>query len=116
MCTSGGWRPAGEVITGDRVIGAEQQLLSGQQVQVVLGSLMGDGALSRNLRGRSGTRFRMGHGAAQAAYLDWKVSLLENIPHGRTSNAKGAVFADFTPLHEMGELRAVVYLCYCTSL
>jgi recombination protein RecA len=51
----------------------------------------------------------MGHGAAQAAYLDWKVSLLENIPHGRTSNAKGAVFADFTPLPELGELREVVY-------
>jgi recombination protein RecA len=107
--TPGGWRPAGELIPGDRVIVAEQQLLSGQQVQVVLGSLMGDGALSPNLRGRSGTRFRMGHGAAQAAYLDWKVSLLENIPHGRTSNAKGAVFADFTPLPELGELREVVY-------
>jgi recombination protein RecA len=107
--TPGGWRSAGELIAGDRVIIAEQQLLSAQQVQVVLGSLMGDGALSPNLRGRSGTRFRMGHGAQQAAYLDWKVSLLENIPHGRTSNAKGAVFVDFTPLPELGELREIVY-------
>ena len=107
--TPGGWRPTGELIAGDRVIVAEQQLLSAQQVQVVLGSLMGDGTLSPNLRGRSGTRFRMGHGAQQAAYLDWKVSLLENIPHGRTSNAKGAVFVDFTPLPELGELREIVY-------
>jgi recombination protein RecA len=51
----------------------------------------------------------MGHGARQREYLDWKVSLLENIPHSRTSNAKGAVFADFTPLAELGELRQVVY-------
>jgi recombination protein RecA len=107
--TPGGWRPAGELIAGDRVIVAEPQLLGAQQVQMILGSLMGDGALSPNLRGRSGTRFRMGHGAKQAAYLDWKVSLLENIPHCRTSNAKGAVFADFTPLPELGELREIVY-------
>ena len=51
----------------------------------------------------------MGHGAKQVAYLDWKVSLLDNIPHSRTSNAKGAVFADFTPLPELGELREIVY-------
>jgi len=107
--TPGGWRPAGELIPGDRVIVAEQQLLGAQQVQVILGSLMGDGALSPNLHGRSGTRFRMGHGAEQAAYLDWKMSLLENISHTRTSNAKGAVFADFTPLPELAELREIVY-------
>ena len=51
----------------------------------------------------------MGHGAKQAAYLDWKVSLLENIPHARTSNAKGSVFADFTPLPELSELPDAVY-------
>jgi recombination protein RecA len=107
--TPGGWRPAGELIPGDRVIVAEPQLLGAQQVQVILGSLMGDGALSPNLHGRSGTRFRMGQGAKQAAYLDWKVSLLENVPHCRTSNAKGAVFADFTPLSELGELCEIVY-------
>jgi recombination protein RecA len=107
--TPGGWRPAGELLPGDRVLVAEQQLLGAQQVQVILGSLMGDGVLSPNLRGRSGTRFRIGHGAKQAAYLDWKVSLLENIPHCKTSNPKGAVFADFTPLPELGELREIVY-------
>jgi recombination protein RecA len=37
------------------------------------------------------------------------VSLLENIPHSKTSNAKGAVFADFTPLPEMGVLQEAVY-------
>src|SRR5215813_10635926 len=107
--TPGHWRPAGELMPGDRVLVAEQQLLGGQQVQVILGSLMGDGALSPNLRGRSGTRFRMGHGAKQAAYLDWKVSLLGNIECCRTTNAKGAVFADFTPLPELAELHDAVY-------
>jgi recombination protein RecA len=107
--TPGGWRQAGELIPGDRVMVVEQQRLGEQQFQLILGSLMGDGNLSPNRRGRSGTRFRMGHGAKQAAYLDWKASLLGNIPHTGTVNAKGAVFADFTPLPELGELREAVY-------
>ncbi len=107
--TPGGYRPAGELIAGDRVITAEPKLLSDQQIQVILGSVMGDGSLSPNVRGRTGTRFRMGHGARQAAYLDWKVSLLGNIMCSRTTNAKGAVFADFTPLPELAELHDAVY-------
>ncbi len=107
--TAGGWRQAGELIPGDRVMVVEQQRLGEQQLQLILGSLIGDGNLSPNRRGRSGTRFRMGHGARQAAYLDWKASLLGNIPHARTVNVKGAVFADFTPLPELSELHEAVY-------
>jgi recombination protein RecA len=107
--TPGGWRPAGELITGDRLLVTEPHRLSDQQMQVILGSLMGDGNLSPNRRGRSGTRFRLGHGAKQVSYLDWKVSLLGNIECARTVNAKGAAFADFTPLPELGELHDVVY-------
>ena len=107
--TPGGWRPAGELIAGDRLLLAEPKRLSDQQLQLILGSLMGDGNLSPNRLSRSGTRFRMGHGAQQAAYLDWKVSLLGNIKCSRTTNAKGAVFADFTPLPELAELHDAVY-------
>ena len=107
--TPGGWREAGELIPGDRVALAEPWRLSGQQMEFILGALMGDGNLSPNPRGRSGTRFRMGHGAKQAAYLDWKVSLLGNIGCTLSSNAKGAVFADLTPLPELAELRQAVY-------
>jgi recombination protein RecA len=107
--TPGGWRAAGELTVGDRVVVIEPKRLSDQQMQLILGSLMGDGNLSPNRRGRSETRFRMGHGAKQAAYLDWKVSLLANIGCTRTSNAKGAVFADFTPLPELAEVHDAVY-------
>jgi len=107
--TPGGWREAGELIPGDRVALAEPWRLSGQQMELILGALMGDGSLSPNPRGRSGTRFRMGHGAKQAAYLDWKVSLLGNVGCTLSSNAKGAVFADLTPLPELAELREAVY-------
>ena len=107
--TPGGWCQAGELIPGDRVMVAEQQRLSKQQLQLILGSLMGDGNLSPNRRGRFGTRFRMGHGARQVTYLDWKATLLGNISHARTVNIKGAVFADFTPLPELSELHEAVY-------
>ena len=106
--TPGGWREAGELIAGDRVMASETHRLSDQQWQVVLGSLMGDGNLSPHRRDRNGVRFRLGHGAKQSAYLDWKVSLLGNIPVSRRTDARGAVFADFTPLPELGELQRAV--------
>ncbi|GIJ20250.1 hypothetical protein Vlu01_08740 [Micromonospora lutea] len=108
--TPGGWREAGELIAGDRVMLAESRRLSEQQWQVVLGSLMGDGALSPNRQDRSGVRFRLGHGAQQVDYLDWKISLLGNIGHSRRTDARGAAFVDFTPLPELDELRRAVYL------
>lgn len=108
--TPGGWREAGELIAGDRVMLTEPRRLSEQQWQVILGSLMGDGNLSPNRRDRSGVRFRLGHGAKQASYLDWKVSLLGNIERTRREDSRGAVFADFTPLAELGELQRAVYL------
>jgi recombination protein RecA len=108
--TPGGWREAGEMRAGDRVMLAQPHYLGEMQWQVILGSVMGDGNLSKPVRTTADSaRFRMGHGAKQAAYLDWKVSLLDNIPHCRTENAKGAVFADFTPLSELSELRGIVY-------
>jgi recombination protein RecA len=108
--TPGGWCEAGELIPGDRVMATETHRLSDMQWQVVLGSLLGDGNLSPNRRDRSGVRFRLGHGAAQKEYLDWKVSLLGNIACSRRENAKGAVFADFRPLPELAELQRTVYM------
>jgi len=108
--TPGGWREAGELIAGDRVMASETHRLSDQQWQVVLGSLMGDGNLSPNRSDRNGVRFRLGHGAVQADYLDWKVGLMGNIPVSRRTDQRGAVFADFTPLAELGELQRAMYL------
>ena len=67
--------------------------LSDFQWEVILGGLMGDGALSPTRSGH-GARFRWGHGAKQTAYGDWKASLFANIGVSRSTNAKGAVFHD----------------------
>ena len=108
--TPAGWREAQEIAVGDRVLLAQPSFFSDLQVQVILGALMGDGNLSKPVRrDDESARFRMGHGARQSGYLDWKVSLLANIPHTMTTNAKGAVFADFTPLSELAELRKTIY-------
>ena len=107
--TPGGWREAGELQAGDRVLQAETVRLSDQQWQVVLGGLMGDANLSPNRNGRHGVRFRMGHGAKQVDYLDWKTSMLGSVGHSRHVNAQGATFVDFTPLPELGELQQAVY-------
>jgi recombination protein RecA len=107
--TPGGWREAGELLPGDRVLVAEPQLLSDQQFQVILGSLLGNGNLSPDRPGRNGVRFQMGHGASQHDYLDWKTGLLDNLGHSTRGNAQGAN-VDFCPLPELHELHRAVYV------
>ena len=82
-----------------------------QQVQVILGALMGDGNLSRpNRRDGRERSFPDGHGAKQAELPGLEgVAARQTSSSRRTTNAKGAVFADFTPLPELAELREAVY-------
>jgi len=111
ISTPGGWREAEEIQVGDRVMLAQPHRLSSMQWEVVLGALMGDAALSKPVRkADDSARFRMGHGAKQLDYLDWKASLFGNIGQSRSTNAKGAGFVDLTPLPELAEIREAVYL------
>ena len=85
---------------------AQPHLLSDQQFQVVLGSLMGDGNLSPPRATRSVSRLPIGHGAKQSDYLEWKTALLGNIKHSAPDNDKGAMFVDFTPLPDLANCSA----------
>ena len=109
VATPGGWREAQELRAGDRVLQSAPVRLSEFQWEVILGGLMGDGALSRSRSGAS-ARYRFGHGPQQAAYADWKATLFGNIGTSRSVNASGAVFHDLPPLVELAELREAVYL------
>jgi recombination protein RecA len=109
ILTPAGWREAQTLNVGDRVLQSGKIRLSDFQWEVVLGGLIGDGALSWNQNKRAG-RFRFGHGAKQVEYADWKASLFANIGTSRTTNAKGAVFHDMPPLAELAELREAVYI------
>jgi recombination protein RecA len=107
--TPTGWREAQELQVGDRVLQAVPHHLSNFQWEVLLGGLMGDGALSPSRSGH-GARFRWGHGRSQVDYGDWKASLFANVAVSRSTNARGAVFHDVQPLPELAELRRAVYV------
>ncbi|HEV8650876.1 MAG TPA: recombinase RecA [Actinomycetes bacterium] len=107
--TPADWREAQELAVGDRVMQALPHRLSDFQWEVLLGGLMGDGALSSSRSG-FGARYRFGHGARQAEYCDWKGSLFGNLQVSRTSNASGVVFYEVQPLPELAELRQAVYV------
>ncbi|HVL06721.1 MAG TPA: recombinase RecA [Acidimicrobiales bacterium] len=108
--TPGGWREAQELAVGDRVLQAVPHRLSDFQWQVILGGLMGDGALSRTRSGH-GARYRFDHGSKQAGYCDWKASHFANIGGSRSVRpSDGAVAYDMKPLPELAELRRAVYL------
>jgi recombination protein RecA len=107
--TPGGWREAGELIEGDRVLEALPHHLSDFQHEILLGGLMGDSALSPTPSGH-GARLRWGHGPKQVEYGDWKASLFANVGVSRSTNATGAVFHDVQPMPELAPLREAVYV------
>ncbi|MGZ4612254.1 MAG: recombinase RecA, partial [Kineosporiaceae bacterium] len=108
--TPGGWREAGELVPGDRIITPQSRRLSSQQLQVVLGGLMGDASLSQPVAvDGAGARLRMSRSENQSPYLDWKASLLGNIEQTRSIRHDGSVHVDLAPLAELAELRDVVY-------
>ena len=109
ISTPGGWRPAGELVVGDRVMQVVTEHLSDFQWEVVLGGLMGDGALSPTRSG-NGARFRWGHGSKQVEYGDWKAGFFANVGISRSTNARGDVFFDMQPLPELAGLRDAVYV------
>jgi len=107
--TPSGWKEAGHLQAGDRVLQSVQHRLSDFQWQVLLGTLLGDGALSPSRSGHA-ARFRFGHGVKQTVYTGWKASLFSNLKMSRSTNGKGAIVYDFQPLPELAELRHAMYV------
>jgi recombination protein RecA len=107
--TPSGWREAGELSVGDRVLEAVPHFLSSLQWEVLLGGLMGDSALSPSQPGYA-ARLRWKHAVKQAEYGDWKASLFANINVCRSVNETGAVSHDLQPLAELAPLREAVYI------
>lgn len=114
IATPGGWREAGELISGDRVLLPLKHYLSDQQRQLVLGGLMGDGALSPLPKKGRGpvmkSRYRFGHGPKQDDYAAWKAVLLAGVPYSMSPHSKGGLMVETTPLAELHELREAVYI------
>ncbi len=114
IATPGGWREAGDLLAGDRVLMPLKHYLSPQQRQLVLGGLMGDGAVSPKGSNSKGpgfkSRFRFGHGPKQNNYARWKASLLEGVPVCVSPHSKGGLMVETSPLIELDSLREAVYV------
>ena len=102
-----GWQKAENLSVNDLIMIAAPFRLSKFQLEVIRGSLLGDGNLSSIKKG-IGVRFRLGHGLKQKKYLEWKANLFKNIPHSIHQNRKAIKF-DLTPLSELFALRKEVY-------
>ena len=87
--TPSGWREAGKLKVGDRVLEALPHYLSDFQWDALRGTLMGDGALSPTRSGHA-ARFRYGHCEKQTAYADWKASLFSNLGRAAMSGTTGS--------------------------
>ncbi len=114
IATPAGWREAGSLRPGDRVLMPLPHYLSSRQRQLVLGSLMGDGSISPKRMNGAGvamkSRFRFGHGPKQDAYAQWKASHLAGVPISISPHSKGGLMVETAPLIELDQLREAVYV------
>ena len=76
--TPSGWREAGDLLPGDPVA-VPTPILSAEQEQVILGSLLGDGHLGCRKRASSLPHFTEAHSAAQRDYLVCKTAALASL-------------------------------------
>lgn len=89
VLTAQGWKRAQEIVPGDRVI-ITGRGLTGEQQEIALGTLLGDGHMSRAgneaRRGKAGgyPRLILAHGEKQWSYLDWKATALATLGGGVT--------------------------------
>ena len=97
-----GYKSAGELKIGDRLMTMVEHYLSPVQEEVVFGSILGDGSL-RQVSDYN-TALRIGHGQAQDAYCLWKQSLFEGLIGSETTNMRGGHSFDTIPMYELTKL------------
>ncbi|HEY7536968.1 MAG TPA: recombinase RecA [Gaiellaceae bacterium] len=105
--TPDGEREAGELEVGDEVlVSTKHYALSPDQEQLLLGGVLGDGAL-RRVSSRN-VSFRVGHGEKQREYLAWKHEFLA--PFARPVAPTGVGYGfDTIPMRQLEWIRAAVY-------
>ena len=105
--TPSGPKHAEEIQEGEEVLtGVKHYDLRDDQVQLIRGSILGDGSL--RYASDSNASFRVGHGEKQRAYCEWKHEMLAPFANkiGKTGNGIGF---DTIPMNQLAELREAVY-------
>ena len=107
LFTPSGERPAAEIHEGDEVLVAvKHYTLSEDQEQLIFGGILGDGSLRRV--SEHNVSFRVGHGARQREYLEWKHETLAPFVRSLAPIGNGLGF-DTIPMHQLRWLRDAVY-------
>jgi len=105
--TPAGEVPACKLRVGDTVLSlVEDYRLTDDQLQLVIGSALGDGSLRQV--GTHAATFRVGHGDAQAEYARWKHWMLEPFSHRLDRVGNGHGF-DTNAFPALADLRADLY-------
>lgn len=76
---------------------AAQALLTNRQKSVIIGSVLGDGYLTKTTRGYA---LRINHSIKQKEYVDWKYDILKNIVNGKPAWYKNKSYYFRTVTHD----------------
>jgi recombination protein RecA len=105
--TPRGPRRAGQLAVGDEVlVGVEDGTLTDDQLQIVLGGGLGDGSI--RMTGAHAAHFRVGHGARQKAYLEWKHAMLDPFAGPIRPTGRGRGF-DTLAMPVLADIRRELY-------
>jgi recombination protein RecA len=105
--TPEGERQAWEIEEGGEVLAAAKHYdLREDQLKLILGSILGDGAL--RYASNHNVAFRVGHGLKQSEYCEWKHEMLAPFANkiGATGNGMGF---DTIPMRQLAWLHSAVY-------
>jgi recombination protein RecA len=99
--------PAGDLRVGDEVLSMVYDYhLTDDQVQLLLGGILGDGSL-RQMGAHSAT-FRVGHSVAQEEYVRWKQRMLAPLSRKLGKVGRGIGFDTFA-IPSLAKLQSEVY-------
>jgi recombination protein RecA len=105
--TPAGEVPAGELEIGDTVLAQVVDCsLSDDQVQLLMGSGLGDGSLRKT--GTHSAAFRVGHGSEQESYMRWKHEMLQPFV-GRIGPVGNGLGFDTRAYPALAELHSELY-------
>ncbi len=107
ILTPDGERHAFEIEENDEVLAAiEHYEVREDQLKLILGSVLGDGAL--RYASDHNVSFRVGHGLQQHEYCEWKHEMLAPFAHKIGPTGSGIGF-DTIPMHQLAWLHEAVY-------
>ncbi len=107
LLTEVGYRHAEELEVGDELITSVRHYLTPAHYQIVYGSVLGDGSLRKT--SNHNVQLRIGHGAKQTAYAQWKQSLFNGLVKYSATNAKGGWSFDTIPMYELAQVHKQTY-------